>query len=73
MNKFLFKSNDSDLPKIYINKFDLILKEQRAQRIDLAVLTRMMNRLINDINLQKQVDDYYPTEDIPENEDKEPD
>ncbi len=73
MNKFLFKSNDSDLPKIYINKFDLILKEQRAQRIDLAVLTRMMNRLINDINLQKQVDDYYPTEDIPEHEDKEPD
>ncbi len=51
----------------------MILKEQQLQRGDLATLTRMMNRLINDINLQKQVDDYYPTEDIPEHEDKEPD
>ncbi len=73
MNKFLFKSSDPDLSKLYINRFDMILKEQQLQRGDLATLTRMMNRLINDINLQKQVDDYYPTEDIPEHEDKEPD
>ncbi len=71
MNKFLFKSSEPDLQKLYINKFDLILKEQRAQRIDLAVLTRMLNGLINDSKLQKQVDEYF--EDSPDTEDKEPD
>ncbi len=73
MNKFLFKSSEPDLQKLYINKFDLILKEQRAQRIDLAVITRQLTRLINDFKLQTQVDDYYESKDSPQEEDKEPD
>ncbi len=59
MNKFLFKSNPSDLQKIYINKFDMILSEQRHQRSDLSILIRMMNKLINSTNLQKQVDEFF--------------
>ncbi len=72
MNKFLFKSSEPDLSKMYF-KIVTIQDELRAQRIDMAVVKRQLTRLINDINLQKQVDDYYPTEDIPVHEDKEPD
>ncbi len=63
MNKFLFKSNDSDLQKIIFNKLDMLLAEQRHQRSDLAMLLRRVNELINHANLQKQVDDYYSDED----------
>ncbi len=59
MNKFLFKSNNSDLQKIYSVNFNLILTEQRAQRHDLFVLTKMLRELINSTNLQKQVDEYF--------------
>jgi len=72
MNKFLFKSSEPDLQKLYF-KIDLIQKEQRAQRIDLAVILRQLTGLINDNKLQRQVDEFYPNEDIPTDEDKEPD
>ncbi len=75
MNKFLFKSNlDSDLSKIFFNKLDMLLAEQRHQRSDLGLLLRLTQRLINSANLQKQVDEYFDedNEHIPE-EDKEPD
>ncbi len=60
MNKFLFKSNEpSDLSKNVINKLDMLLAEQRHQRSDLSILTRMMNKLINSTDLQKQVDEFF--------------
>ncbi len=60
MNKFLFKSADpSDLSKNIINKLDMLLTEQRKQRSDLSILTRMLNGLINTVNLQKQVDEFF--------------
>jgi len=72
MKNFIFKS-EADFHKIVSIRLESLINEQKAQRIDLAVINRMLNRLINDVKLQKQVDDYYPTEDIPTDEDKEPD
>ncbi len=69
MTKFLFKSNSqSDLSKNIINKLEMLLVEQRHQRSDLALLTREQNKLINSLNLQKQVDEYFDEdkENIPE-------
>ncbi len=52
--KNLFSSPFADLQKfIQIN-----LTEQQRQRADLADIKRLINRLINDLALQKQVDDY---------------
>ncbi len=69
MNKFLFKSKiDSDLSKIFFNKLDMLLAEQRHQRSDLSLLLSMITKLINSMNLQKQVDEYFDNdkEDIPD-------
>ncbi len=66
MNNLFFKS-----PETYeklINKLDVMLTEQRKQRSDLSQILRMLQKLINDANLQKQVDEYFDedTEHIPE-------
>ncbi len=70
MNKFLFKSNDSDLQKMLVHQLDVILTEQRHQRSDLSILHGMMNKLINSTNLQKQVDEFFDDSEnnIPETE-----
>ncbi len=59
--KFDFsKSNNSDLQnKLSIIKLDLLLKEQQQQRMDLATILRLLNRLSNDFKLQKQVDEFF--------------
>ncbi len=59
MTKFLFKSNDSDLQKMFVNKLDMLLAEQRHQRSDLAHLIRLCEKISNNQNLQAQVDDYF--------------
>ncbi len=69
MTKFLFKSNSqSDLSKNIINKLEMLLVEQRHQRSDLAVILRNTITIINSLNLQKQVDEYFDEdkENIPE-------
>ncbi len=75
--KLKFKS--SAPPDLYFSSISkmltLMLNEQRAQRIDLANILRILNRLINEEKLQKQVDQYFEEpydslKDIPE---KEPD
>ncbi len=47
---------------------NLMLNEQRAQRIDLANILRILNRQINDTKLQSTVDQYFEDDqkDIPE-------
>ncbi len=49
-------------------KIQMILTEQRHQRADLATIKRQLHTIINHLNLQKQVDDYFDedTKDIPE-------
>ncbi len=62
MNKLFSKSNDSDLPKINSN-IEFLLAEQRLQRNDLKVITQLVRSLINDVAIQRQVTDYYNSED----------
>ncbi len=59
MTNFIFKS-PSDLQKIS-QQIQVILTEQRKQRGDLAMILYKCDRLINNKNLQKQVDDFYST------------
>ncbi len=58
MKNFIFKS-EADFHKIVFNKLEMLLTEQRLQRMDLAVITRLLNKVINSSNLQKQVDEYF--------------
>ncbi len=64
MKNFIFKSSElsPDLQKI----LQLLLAEQRAQRIDLANLLRIIKTFTIDKDIQKQVDDYFGAEDIEE-------
>ncbi len=68
--KLKFKS--SEPPDLYFTSIskmcNLMLNEQRAQRIDLANILRILNKLINEEKLQKQVDEYFDedSEHIPE-------
>ncbi len=57
MIQFL-KSGEPDLKKLY-QLIDMLLTEQRHQRMDLNTIKRQLSRLINDSKLQKQVDEYY--------------
>ncbi len=67
MKNFIFKS-DADFHKILFNKLDMMLTEQRHQRMDLSRLLSKINVIGNTIALQTQVDDYFDKdkEDIPE-------
>ncbi len=67
MKNFIFKS-DADFHKILFNKLDMILAENRHQRIDLSDMIVMLKLLLNSANLQKQVDEFFDkdNEDIPE-------
>ncbi len=58
MKNFIFKS-DADFHKILFNKLDMMLTEQRHQRIDLSRLLSKINVIGNTIALQTQVDDYF--------------
>ncbi len=58
MKNFIFKS-EADFHKIVFNKLDMVLAEQRHQRSDLGLLIREMTKVINSMNLQKQVDEYF--------------
>ncbi len=68
MNKFLFKSSEPDLQKLYINKFDLINKNilYITHRVDLIVKLLEANK--TDSDLQQQVDQYF--EDTPQEDTK---
>ncbi len=67
MKNFIFKS-DADFHKILFNKLDMMLTEQRHQRVDLSRLLSKINVIGNTIALQTQVDEYFDKdkEDIPE-------
>ncbi len=71
MKNFIFKSK-ADFHKIVFNKLEMLLTEQRLQRMDLAVITRLLNKVINSSNLQKQVDEYFEEseKDIPAESDE---
>ncbi len=58
MKNFIFKS-EADFHKIVFNKLDMLLSEQRHQRADLFTIDRKLHSIINTMNLQKQVDEYF--------------
>ncbi len=71
MNNLFFKS-----PETYeklLNKLETIQKEQRHNRLDIAMLLRNTSSILNTLNLQKQVDEYFEedSEDTAEQTDNE--
>ncbi len=65
------KSSDPDFLnyKHISHLLDLILKEQRNQRLDLSAINALIKTLATNSGIQKQVDSYFKdTEDIPEEE-----
>ncbi len=58
MKNFIFKS-EADFHKIVFNKLDMLLAEQRHQRIDLTSIIRRLTKDEITKNLQTQVDKYF--------------
>ncbi len=58
MKNFIFKS-EADFHKIVFNKLDMVLAELRHQRQDNVQILFLLNKLIVNNNLQKQVDEYF--------------
>ncbi len=59
MKNFIFKSSDFGLIKNVSNKLDMILSELRHQRQDNTQILFLLNKLVTNANLQKQVDEYF--------------
>ncbi len=67
MKNFIFKS-EADFHKIVFNKLDMLLAEQRKQRMDLTTIIRLVTGIKIEKDLQKQVDEFFDedSEHIPE-------
>lgn len=57
MTNFIFKSPGTF--KKISNNLEVILNEQRHQRQDLATILYLIKQHLNNVNLQKTVDDFY--------------
>ncbi len=68
MTNFIFKSQG--LIKNVYNKLEIIQSELRHQRSDNVQILYLLNKLLTDKNLQKQVDEYFDedNENIPDTE-----
>ncbi len=62
MKNFIFKS-EADFHKIVFNKLEMLLTEQRKQRMDLTTIIRLITGIKIEKDLQKQVDDYFEEDD----------
>ncbi len=76
MTNFIFKSQETY--KKLANNLEVLLNEQRHQRMDLATLLRRTETIVKYLDLEKKMtaslDEYYETQaDRPPNEDQEPD
>ncbi len=58
MINYLFKSDKADLQIIH-NQLEMLLAEQRHQRVDLGQTLRFLKILTVDKDLQQQVDKYF--------------
>ncbi len=75
MKNFIFKSNDSDLQKMF-QLIETIQKNVLYCTFRIDKILKQLDDVLTDKSLQKQVDDYFDDESHPEtppNEDKEPD
>ncbi len=57
MTNFIFKSQG--LIKNIANKLEMIQAELRHNRVDNVQILFLLNKLITNANLQKQVDEYF--------------
>ncbi len=73
MKNFIFKSNESDLQKMF-TILDTIQKNVLYLTYRIDALLKKTNAMLVDKGLQKQVDEYFEeTSPQTDNEDKEPD
>jgi len=56
--KNLFLSPNGLLKNVF-NKLEIIQSEQRHNRSDMSMVLHMLNKLVINQNLQKQVDEYF--------------
>ncbi len=64
MKNFIFKSSkDFGLIKNVFNKLDMVLAELRHQRQDSVQILFLLNKILTDKRLQKQVDEYFVEDD----------
>ncbi len=70
MTNFIFKSQGTY--KKLVLKLEIIQSELRHNRVDMAHMLMLINKLVVDRQLQTQVDAYYDVP-PPQDEDKEPD
>ncbi len=59
MKNFIFKSQGTSTYKKLINKLEIIQSELRHARTDHVMIIALLNKLVTDGNLQKQVETYY--------------
>jgi len=57
MTNFIFKSQGTY--KKLCQQLDMVLAELRHNRQDMVITHHMLNKLMNNQNLQKQVDEYF--------------
>ncbi len=70
--KNLFLSPNGLLKNVF-NKLEIILAEQRHNRSDITLVLSLLNKLVVNQNLQKQVDEYFEDSPGEPPEDVEPD
>ncbi len=58
MKKFIFKSNEADLQKLY-STLETIQKNVLYLTYRMDLVLKKVNTLANDSNLQTQVDEYF--------------
>ncbi len=73
MTNFIFKSQETY--KKLANNIEVLLNEQRHQRMDLASLLRKMDTILKQLDLEKKLssslDEYYETQTSHQTEDGE--
>ncbi len=63
MNKFLFKSSDPDLQKMYVSKIEIINKNLIYLTYQTDKILKLVHEIQTNNGLQKQVDDYFDEDD----------
>jgi len=56
--KNLFLSPNGLLKNVF-NKLEIIQSEQRHNRSDISLVLSLLNKLVTNANLQKQVDEFF--------------
>ncbi len=72
MKNFIFKSNESDLQKMF-QSIETTQKNVLYVTYRIDMLIKRFNKLLVDKDLQKQVDEFFPEETSPQTDSEEHD